>query len=104
MLLGLGIGHGDWRLGIGHWALGIGHWALGIGHWLFLPHPPHRPHLPHLPVPSPQSPEAQIVPLFPCTLFADQVWDWVKRSQFCTIKNSKLLFAIDGSPWRMLDS
>ncbi len=37
---------------------------------------PHVPHLPHLS--SPQSPEAQIVPLFPCTLFADRVWDWVK--------------------------
>ncbi len=76
--------------------VGIGDWALGIGHWLFLPHLPH--------LPTPHSPEAQIVPLFPCTLFADRVWDWVKRSQFCTIKNSKLLFAISASPKRMLDS
>ncbi|PHK04931.1 hypothetical protein VF08_09710 [Nostoc linckia z8] len=75
----------------------MGHGAWGRGEKLISP-------APHLPCsPSPQSPEAQIFPLFPCTLFADLVWDWVKRSQFCTIKNSKLLFAITASPKRMLD-
>ncbi|PHK43231.1 hypothetical protein VF13_28115, partial [Nostoc linckia z16] len=79
-----------------------GHGAWGIGQ-RGKTHLPISP-APHLPCsPSPQSPEAQIFPLFPCTLFADLVWDWVKRSQFCTIKNSKLLFAITASPKRMLD-
>jgi len=83
----------------------MGHGALGRGEKLISP-APHTSALlsTSLPSsPSPQSPEAQIFPLFPCTLFADLVWDWVKRSQFCTIKNSKLLFAITASPKRMLD-
>ncbi len=33
MVLGFGLGVGEWGLGIGNWELGIGDWELGIGDW-----------------------------------------------------------------------